>query len=187
MRAVLTPQAGFAVGVTEFEASAPANSSNGGGEQVNLVGQTVSLQATTPEYTDRFVRRQGDLGVTEVVSASSPDSLRQDATFRVANALGGSDYVSLEARNFPGRYLRHANSRVRIDPAEDNSGFLADATWCVRSGLPTTGASLEAKAFPGRYLRHFNAEVWLAQSGGPLPSDAPFSFDEDVSWNPVTA
>ena len=193
VRAVLTSQPGFAVGVTEFEASSAGNGSGqdtgqDGGQNAELpVGQLLSLQVTTPGYTDRFLRHQEGLGFTEVVSEGSSDQLKRDATFRVVAALDGSDCVSLELSNFPGQFVRHSSSRIRTQVFDNTDGFRQDATWCPRPGLSGVGVSLESRNFPSRYLRHFAAELWLAQQGGPLPTDFAPSFAQDVSWNPVSA
>ena len=147
------------------------------------VGQYQSFQVTTPGLTNRFLRHADGLGFTEIVNSGSADLLKKDATWKVVPGLADASCYSLESLNYPGSFLRHQASRVRLD-RNDNSGLFArDATWCGRDGLSGTGISFESKNFPGRYLRHFNAEVWLAQRGGPLKSDTPSSFDQDASWN----
>ena len=147
------------------------------------VGQYQSFQVTTPGLTNRFLRHADGLGFTEIVNSGSADLLKKDATWKVVPGLADASCYSLESLNYPGSFLRHQASRVRLD-RNDNSGLFArDATWCGRDGLSGTGISFESKNFPGRYLRHFNAEVWLAQRGGPLKSDTPNSFDQDASWN----
>jgi hypothetical protein len=147
------------------------------------VNQLVSLRVTTPGFTDRSLRHTGGLAVTSVTTAASSTVDRQDATFWVRPGLSNGACYSFESRNFPGTYLRHANSRVRRDARDGGALFDADATWCARPGLSGAATSLESADFPGAYLRHFNSEVWLARSGGPLPSDTPTNFANDATWN----
>lgn len=146
-------------------------------------GQLASLRVTTPGLTNRSLRHSASLAVTSVITASSSTVDRQDATFWVRPGLSNPACYSFESRNFPGSYLRHANSRVRRDARDGSALFDADATWCARPGLSGGGTSLESANFPGRYLRHYNSEVWLARSGGPLPSDTAVSFAADATWN----
>jgi beta-glucanase (GH16 family) len=154
----------------------------GGGVDLSL-NTYASLQATTPGFTNRVAIHRLGLGATEVVSAASAVSLKQDATWRVVRGLADGNCYSLESLNVPGQYLRHASSRVRRDPNDGSDIFKRDATWCARPGLSGVGVSLESLNFPGRYLRHYAAELWLAQKvGGSLPSDSATGFNPDASW-----
>ncbi|WP_293913464.1 AbfB domain-containing protein [Deinococcus sp.] len=146
-----------------------------------------SLQVTTPGLTNRSLRQTAGLAFTEIVGGASAQGLRQDATFRIVRGLGDAGCYSFESQNLRGQYLRHQGSRVKLSASDGSAVYAADATWCSRPGLSGSGVSLESLNFPGRYLRHINSEVWLAQSGGPLPSDNAASFNQDVSWNLVTA
>ncbi|WP_420594104.1 AbfB domain-containing protein [Deinococcus sp.] len=141
-----------------------------------------SLQVTTPGYTNRFLRHTGDLGSTDVVNASSSESVRQDASWKTVAGLADSNCYSFESVNAPGSYLRHAYSRVRLNKSDNSPLFNNDATWCARDGLSGTGVSFESKNYPGSYLRHYNAELWLAKKGEARPTDAAGSFEQDVSW-----
>ncbi len=181
LRAVLTRPGGDAVGITEFE----AYDGGGGAGTANLgllLNSLRSLRVTTPGLPDRFARHANGQGFTELVNAASPATLKQDATFKIARGLADGNCYSLESVNFPGQYLRHFNSRVVKGPRDDSSGFDQDATWCARPGLSGTGVSFESKNFPGRFLRHAFSELWLARSGGPLPSDRAENFNQDTSW-----
>lgn len=44
------------------------------------------------------------------------DLFKQDATWIQHRALDGSNGVSFESVNFPGQYIRHYNSYLRISP-----------------------------------------------------------------------
>ena len=157
------------------------------GTQAFAAGEVHSLQVTTPGLTDRYARHAGGLGFTEVVTAQSSDTLKQDATWKVVAGLADASCYSLESLNFPGEYLRHASSRVRKDKSDGSSLFKQDATWCARNGLSGTGTSFESKNFPGRYLRHYKSALWLAQKGGGLESDAADRFEQDTTWSVVPA
>ena len=146
------------------------------------VGDYVSLQVTTPNFDTRFLRHAGGLSFTEVVNDTSDAGLKADATFKLVPGLADAECISFQARNFPNRYLRHADSRVRLDENDGSPTLASDATWCPRSGLSGHDVSFESKNFPGRYLRHFAAEGWLAENGGPRPSDGATSFAEDTTW-----
>lgn len=147
----------------------------------------VSLNVTTAGFTDRYLRHQSGVGVTSALSATSDDLSRRDASFWVRPGLASASCMSFESRNFPGSFLRHANSRVRLDARDGSDLFNRDATFCARTGLSGTGNSLESFNFPGRFIRHINAEVWLAQSSGTNAWDGGASFNADASWNVTNA
>ncbi len=177
IRAVLTKAGGNAFGITEFEAS---NGGSGGGVSLTL-GQWVSLQVTTPGFTNRYLRHSNSLGFTEVVTSSSDNTLKADATFRVVAALDGTPCYSFESRNFPGKYLRHSGFRLRIDANDGQDVMKKDATFCAQTGLAGNGGvSFVSRNYPGYYIRHRNAEVWLDQN------DNSAGLKQDASWNLVS-
>ena len=144
--------------------------------------QYVSLRVTTAGLTNRFLRHAGSLGFTEVVDGGSSELLKQDASWKVVRGLADAGCYSLEARNFPGQYLRHAGSRLRIDPNNNSELFRQDATFCSRPALDGSGnVSLESKNFPGRFIRHRNSEVWLDVN------DNSGLFRQDATWAAVGA
>ncbi len=59
---------------------------------------------------------------------------RQDATF-CARSSPYSGAVMLESVNYPGRYLRHQNFRIRLDPYQDSDLFRMDASFFLVAGL----------------------------------------------------
>ncbi len=144
------------------------------------VGELKSFQVTTPGYTDRYLRQTNSLGYTAVVSTSSSESLRKESSFRIVSGLANGNCYSLESQNLPGRYLRHFNSRIRLDSSDNSDTFKRDATWCARPGLSGQGVSFESLNFGGRYLRHANSELWNDPNTGG-------SFAQDASWNVVNA
>ncbi|BCB91224.1 AbfB domain-containing protein [Phytohabitans suffuscus] len=149
------------------------------------VNGRVSFQVTTPGYTDRYLRHQNSLAYTEVVNAASPALLRNDATYTVRAGLADASCYSFESVNFPGQFLRHANSRVRNSVNDGSALLRADATWCARSGLTGGGVSLESYNYRGSYLRHANAEVWMADGSGGAAHNAPVPWAADATWNIV--
>ncbi len=77
----------------------------------------------------RVRHRDFRIEVSAVGPASSPTD-RADATFAVRRGLADDDCVSLEAVNFPGRFVRHRDFRLLLDPRADTALFRADATFC---------------------------------------------------------
>ncbi|MFD8064761.1 AbfB domain-containing protein [Streptomyces parvulus] len=146
------------------------------------LGHVRSFKVTTPGHTDRYLRHAASLARTDVLGTGSADVARQDASFRTVAGLADPRCFSFEAVNQPGRYLRHADGRVRID-ADTGGPFAADATWCARPGLAAGGVSLEASNQRGSYLRHYADQVHLARSGGPNAWDTATSFAADATWN----
>ncbi|GAA5087381.1 hypothetical protein HNP84_001307 [Thermocatellispora tengchongensis] len=146
-------------------------------------GAAVSLRVTTPGFTDRYLRHQDSLARTDVVTASSGATLKQDATFLVRRGLADGSCYSLESRNFPGHYLRHSDFRVRKDARDGTALFDQDATFCAqppRAG--GTGVALASYNIPGHHVRHFAEAVHIAVPGGSHAFDAPARYDEDVTW-----
>jgi hypothetical protein len=130
-----------------------------------------SLQSVNS--TGRYVRHRDYLAYVEPVSTTAD---RQDATFTVVAGLANSACVSFRSANFPTRYLRHYNFRVRLDVSSGDATFARDATFCGRAGL-AGGLSFESYSHPGRYLRHYNYElrVDLLTSGSAFAGDASFT------------
>ncbi|SEK24148.1 Beta/Gamma crystallin [Stigmatella aurantiaca] len=172
--------------------SAPLTSAAAAGEQpgkaaLSWVPMRLNVYhafgVTTAGYTNRTLRHYDSLARTDILGTSPTE--KADSSFRVVAGLADGGCYSLESQNFPGKFLRHAASRIRIDSRDGTRAFDEDATWCTRPGLSGQGVSLESFNLPGRYMRHFNSEVWLAQRGGTLPSDTATSFNEDASWKDI--
>jgi hypothetical protein len=149
------------------------------------VNSRISFQVTTPGFTDRYLRHQNSLAYTEVVNAASPALLKNDATYTVRAGLADANCYSFESVNFPGQFLRHANSRVQNSVNDGSALLRADATWCARNGLTGAGVSLESYNFRGSYLRHANAEVWLSDGAGGPAYNSPGPWAADATWNVV--
>ncbi len=149
---------------------------------VLTLGHVRSLRVTTPGFTDRYLRHADSLARTDVLTTANADGARQDASFRTVPGLADPRCYSFESVNFPGRYLRHAAYRVRLD-ADTGGTFAADATWCSRTGLAVGGMSFESVNLPGHYLRHYADNVYLARSGGPNAWDGAAGFAADSTWD----
>ncbi|MCD2469294.1 AbfB domain-containing protein [Streptomyces sp. MBT42] len=147
----------------------------------HTLGHVRSFRVTTPGHTDRYLRHADSFARTDVLSSASPDGARQDASFRTVAGRADPRCYSFESVNFPGRYLRHAAGRIRID-SDTGGTFSADATWCARPGLAGSGTSYESVNFPGHYLRHYADTVYLARSGGTNAWDTAAGFTADASW-----
>ena len=147
------------------------------------VGSSYALQVVTQGFTDRYLRHNGPLAFTEVVNASSAAALKADSNWKVVAGLADAACVSFESANVAGNYLRHFNSRLRIDARSVDVNFAADATFCPQIGLNGAAGtvSLASKNYPNRYIRHRNAEVWLDDK-----SDTAV-FKADASWLPKAA
>ncbi len=142
--------------------------------------QARSFRVTTPGFTDRYLRHREGLARTDVVSAGSDAVLKADATFVVRRGLADPSCYSLEARNFPNQFLRHADFRVRLGTNDNSEIFRRDATFCAQPGRG--GVRLESVNELGTNIRHYAEEVWVASSGGAHVYDNPAGYPEDVSW-----
>jgi hypothetical protein len=100
----------------------------------------------------------------------------EDSQFRVVSGLADSSGVSFESVNFPGRFLRHRNSEIWLDPNDGSADFRAAATWFRRAGLANSSwSSYESYNFPGQYMRHSNFLMILGTvSGSVQQADATF-------------
>ncbi|WP_246614261.1 AbfB domain-containing protein [Paractinoplanes bogorensis] len=154
------------------------------------VGARRSLQVTTWGHTDRYLRHADSLGFTEIVNAGSSALLKADATFTIRRGLADSSCYSLESVNYPGQFLRHADSRLRLAGNDGSALFAADATFCARPGLSGAGVTLESLNLPGNYVRHFESQAYIAAGTAGAGFNRPQTLTADSSWtlaNPWSA
>ncbi|MFC5286436.1 AbfB domain-containing protein [Actinokineospora guangxiensis] len=144
--------------------------------------QARSLRVSTPGFTDRYLRHRESLARTDVVGAGSDALTKADATFVVRRGLADSSCYSLESRNFPGQFLRHAEFRVRMATNDNTELFRRDATFCAQPGATAGTVRLESVNELGANIRHYAEEVWVASNGGAHAYDNPTSYAQDVSW-----
>ncbi|MFF3812260.1 AbfB domain-containing protein [Streptomyces bacillaris] len=142
-----------------------------------------SLRVTTWGHTDRYLRHADSLAFTEIVGAGSSATLKQDATYTVRRGLADSSCYSFESVNYPGQFLRHAESRVRNSPSENSALFRQDATFCARSGIGGTGVTFESINLPGSFLRHYDSAVYIASGDGGSGFNRPQTLTADSSWS----
>ncbi|KAI0482126.1 glycoside hydrolase family 54 protein [Xylariaceae sp. FL0804] len=149
-------------------------------------GDTVTLQATTSGYTDRYLAHDGATVDTEVITSSSDSAAQAAAEWTVTDGLWSSatGCVSLEAADSAGSYLRHYNFVLQLDADDGSDQFAQDATFCPLSGLSGADgtASLRAWGYPTRYVRHYDNVGYAASDGGPDVFDATGSYVDDVTW-----
>jgi hypothetical protein len=146
------------------------------------VGSSISLQATTPGYTTRYIAYNGTTVNTQVVSSSSSTTLKQQASWTVRTGLGNSACFSFESVDTPGSYIRHYDFGLLLNANDGTKQFYEDATFCTQSGLNGQGNSLRSWSYPTRYFRHYNNVLYVASNGGVDTFDATASFNDDVSW-----
>ena len=145
-------------------------------------GSSVSLRATTAGYSDRYIRHQDGNAITSVITSSSSDLDKNDATWTVRSGLANSACVSFESKNYPGDYLRHYNYQLYKQTNDGTQQFKEDATFCPQSGMNGQGVSLASYNYPNRYIRHYNSTVYIASEGGSNAWDSSNSWADDVSW-----
>jgi hypothetical protein len=175
-----TPPASSAPGRSPTPAAAPKLPSVPAGQ---ATGPTISFHVTTPGYTDRYLRHFDSFAITSVIGANSPPLDRQDASYIVRPGLAQSSCYSFESVNYPGRFLRDAYFRVRIDPNDGSALFAVDATFCARAGLSGHDFSFESYGKPGYFLRHYLAELWMSRRGGPYATDSANFYADDTTWH----
>jgi hypothetical protein len=149
-------------------------------------GSAVSLRATTPCCTTRYVRAQGQNAplITSVIDASSSAADKKDATWIVTHGLANSACLSFESPQYPGDYLRQKNGIVSLQPEDGTNQFAQDATFCATPGISGQGTSFRSFDFPAQYIRHFANVVYSSAYGGPNPWDGAAQFwNDDVSWD----
>ncbi|CAD6446205.1 c4a8d9ed-ba98-4cf9-aec4-bc7bc4ccb2e9 [Sclerotinia trifoliorum] len=146
------------------------------------VGSSISLRATTPGYTTRYIAHTGSTVNTQVVTTSSATALKQQASWHVRTGLGNSACFSFESNDTPGSYIRHYNFGLLVNASDGSKQFSEDATFCPQAGLNGQGNSIRAWSYPTRYFRHYENVLYAASNGGVHAFDAATSFNNDVSF-----
>ncbi|RDL35135.1 putative alpha-L-arabinofuranosidase B [Venustampulla echinocandica] len=146
------------------------------------VGSSISLRATTPSFTTRYIAHTGSAVNTQVVSSSSTTALKQQASWIVRTGLANSACFSFESKDTPGSYIRHYNFELLLNANDGTKLFHEDATFCPQAGLNGQGSSIRSWSYPTRYFRHYNNGLYAASNGGVDTFDAAASFNDDVSW-----
>ncbi|MBP2477504.1 hypothetical protein JOF53_006376 [Crossiella equi] len=146
------------------------------------VGGRHSLAAVNDGLPDHYVRHAFGQGQLSLITAGSPDLDKADATFKLVPGFTDTNCFAIESVNYPGRFLRHANGRIRLDAYETGTFFPADATWCAREGIAGKGTTFTSSNYPDNTLRHFQGALWSAHKGGAQPYETAESFEADSSF-----
>jgi Alpha-L-arabinofuranosidase B (ABFB) domain len=102
------------------------------------------------------------------IGPRSPAPVRADATFVLRRGLADARCVSLEAVNFPGRFMRHRDFVAVLQPRERSSLFAADATFCPQAVGADGTFVLRSSNFPDRHLTADSRAVRLVPAAtGP--------------------
>jgi hypothetical protein len=181
---VLTPESWAPTSTATARSSASAR--NGSANSVTAgtlsAGSAVSLRVTTPCCTASYIRHQGNMVVTSVVTSSSSNSSKNDASWVVRRGLANSSCISFESKYYPGNYLRHSSFHIYRQPVDGTALFRADATFCPTAGKNGTGTSFASYNYPTRFLRHYNNMLYIASNGGSSAWDSSLYWADDVSW-----
>lgn len=146
------------------------------------IGSSISLQATTAGYTDRYLAHTGTTVNTQVVTSSSATTLKEQASWTVVAGLGNSACYSFESVDTPGSYIRHYDFVLLVNANDGTKQFYEDATFCPQSGLSGTGSSIRSWNYPTRWIRHYANVGYVASNGGVHTFDAASVFNDDTSW-----
>ncbi|KAJ5950273.1 Concanavalin A-like lectin/glucanases superfamily [Penicillium vulpinum] len=146
------------------------------------VGSSISLRATTPGYTTRYITHTGSAVNTQVVSSSSTTALKQQASWTVRAGLANSACFSFESVDTPGSFIRHAAFGLTLSTNDGTKLVSEDATFCPQTSLNGQGSSIRSWSYPTRYFRHYENVLYIASNGGVHTFDSATSFNNDVSW-----
>lgn len=148
------------------------------------VGSSISLRVTTPNYDNRYIAHTGATVNTQVVSSSSPGTLKQQATWTVRAGLSKAapGCLSFESNDTPGSFVRHSNYQLMVNANDGSKLFSEDATFCPQAGLNGKGNAFRSWSYPTRHWRHYNALGYIGANGGPFTFDAKASYNDDVSF-----
>ncbi|MEO6084444.1 MAG: glycoside hydrolase family 43 protein [Umezawaea sp.] len=141
-----------------------------------------SIQATTPGFTNTYWRHKDYAGRNEVITTSSSATDKQDATFTVVPGLADSSCSSFQSANFPDRYLRQSDLRLRLDQSDGTAAFRTDATFCAQAGASGQGVTWRSYGMPTRVVRHYGQVLYLASYAGREVFDSTTNWNADTTW-----
>ncbi|MFJ2258192.1 AbfB domain-containing protein [Streptomyces sp. NPDC087844] len=116
-----------------------------------------SVQAVN--YPDRYWHLGHDSVRLDRVDSRSSSRTRQEASFKLVPGLADAGCVSFSLGD--GRYLRHAQFRLRADRHDGSELFEKDATFCPRPSAFSDAVMLESVNYRGRFLRHSDFRLRL--------------------------
>jgi hypothetical protein len=145
-----------------------------------------------------FIRHRNSLGELTRVNEGP---VKDFAFFLEIRDPFRNDVVSFSSTNFLGKYLRHSNSRIRLDDIPPSTGnhatlflFLLDSTFFMVRGLADpNGVSFRSFNSPDRFLRHRDSHLFVEPRDAPnLASDVTFlmkpasvAIDSGTALSPV--
>ncbi|WP_199442176.1 glycoside hydrolase family 43 protein [Umezawaea beigongshangensis] len=173
-----SPRHGAVVPITKAELDRVA----GARTAVPVTAGKRTVRAMTSGFTTSVWRHGDFAGRIDPISASSPLPDRQDATFAVVPGLADPSCSSFESVNFPGRFLRQADLRLRLDARATTASHRADATFCAQAGNSGSGVTWRSYAVPTRVVRHYGQVLYLAANGGPNAFDSTGNWAADTTW-----
>ncbi|KAF5696984.1 fungal alpha-L-arabinofuranosidase [Fusarium globosum] len=150
-----------------------------------LKGSTITIKATTPGFTNRYLAHDGSTVDTQVITSSSDTSTKQKGSWIVRQGLVTSALgcVSLESVDTPGSFIRHSGFQLYVNANDGSKQFSEDATWCPQQSFDSTGSNaLRSWSYPTRYFRHYDNTGYAAMDGGWEVFDASTDFTDDASW-----
>ena len=97
---------------------------------------------------------------------------------------GARGAVSLRSRQFPNRYLRHQNFRLKLHATDGSKLFRNDSSFYARRGLNGLGGmvSFEATNMAGYYMHFRSGQLWMDRSSGN-----PALFANDATFRQSTS
>ncbi len=153
-------------------------------QQPFTLGSAISLRATTPGFTDRYIQQSGSdtTVISTVVTSSSSSAEKARATWIPRAGLSNSACVSFESANQAGSYIRHYGFQLYVEPNDNSSLFAEDATFCPEAGHNGQGYSFAAAGYPANYIRHYANVLYAATNGGSHTWDATAGWADDTSF-----
>ena len=106
------------------------------------------------------------------IGPGSPTFARADATYVQRRGLADEHCISLESVNFPGRFMRHQNFVLLLQPLESSRLFAADATFCPRAVGREADFLLRSVNYPDRCLTSDGRRMLLSR----VPAGSAQSF-----------
>jgi hypothetical protein len=148
---------GSPTGAQPTQQPTPLSSASGRSAPVLPSMTKVSLRSVAA--TELYVYAPDSYGQLERLDSGSTQSRRTDATFSVVQGL--ADPACFSLRDQDGRYLRHADYRIRLHSDDGSALFRADATFCAQPGSATGSVLLQSHNYPGYYLHGRGSELWI--------------------------
>jgi hypothetical protein len=123
------------------------------------------------------------------------DKIADDFSFSLVRR-GDQGLVSLRSKNFPTRFLRHRDFRLRLEEPAGTSDqlFARDSSFFMEAGMADqNGVTFRSFNFRDHVIAHRNFQLFIvpasadiAQQATFLRSRAPVLFDEGTALNPVS-